>query len=368
MKITGIRTMILKKKVEKPVADSLHVYDVGGHLLTMVDTDEGITGNGISYFGRIESGMEIVKLIVERVLAPVIIGQEPCLIRKMRNEMFVATEYFGTVGAAHFGISAIDCALWDIMGKKAGLPVAKLLGARRESIPAYAMAGWYYEGGFGEFLKHCTQAVEEGFRALKIKVGKGPLKEDIERIRLIHKEFGDDFRVMVDANCIFDEAEASFRGKAYDDENVFWFEEPMQPYMRDAHSRLAQRIKTPIAIGENYYTRHQFYDVIKAGCAGIIQPDCRRAGGPTEWLDIGAISEAAGLKLASHGGGPQNVNILCALENAIYIESGSLKSEKAGNMLKTRLIMRDGQILIPETPGMGTEVSEDYIAKYRIDI
>ena len=365
MKITGVRTMILKKKVENPVADSLHVYDVGGHLVTMIDTDEGITGYGTSYFGRIESGMETVRLIVERVLAPIIIGQEPYFVRKIRNEMFVATEYYGTVGVAHFAISAVDCALWDIMGKKAGLPVAKLIGARRESIPAYAMAGWYFEGGPEAFLAHCRNAVDEGFRALKIKVGKGPLKDDIERIRLIHKEFGDDFRVMVDANCIFDEAEASYRGLAYDDEGVYWFEEPMQPYMRDAHTRLAQRIKTPIAIGENYYTRHQFYDVIKAGCVSIVQPDGRRAGGPTEWLDIGSISEAAGLKLASHGGGPLAVNILCALENAIYLESGSLKSENS--MLKTNLVMKDGAILIPDTPGMGIDIKEDYIAKYRID-
>ena len=366
MKITGVRTIILKKKVENPVSDSLHTYDVGGTILTLVDTDEGITGYGHINFGRVESGMETVKLIVERVLAPVIIGQDPYFVRKMRNEMFVATEYYGTVGVAHFGISSVDAALWDILGKKAGVPVAKLLGARRESIPAYAMVGWYYEGGESEFIKHCKDAVDEGFRALKIKVGKGPLREDIGRIRLIHKEFGDDFRVMVDANCIFDEAEASYRGKAYDDENVYWFEEPMQPYMRDAHTRLSQRIKTPLAIGENYYTRHQFYDVIKAGCVSIVQPDGRRAGGPTEWLDIGSISEAAGLKLASHGGGPMAVNVLCALENAIYIETGSLKGENRERHFKTGLVMKDGAILIPDAPGLGTEVCEDFIKKYKI--
>ena len=365
MKITGVRTMILKKKVENPVADSLHVYDVGGQLVTMVDTDEGVTGYGLTFFGRIESGMETVKLIVERVLAPVLVGQEPYFIRKLRNEMFVATEYYGTLGVANFAIAAIDCALWDIMGKKAGLPVAKLIGARRESIPAYAMVGWYFEGGEKEFIQQCTDAVEEGFHALKIKVGKGPLKEDVKRIRLIHKEFGDDFRVMVDANCIFDEVEATFRGKAYDDEGVFWFEEPLQPYMRDAHVRLSKKIRTPLAIGENYFTRHQFYDVIKAGCVSIVQPDGRRAGGPTEWLDIGAISEAAGLKLASHGGGPMAVNVLCTLENAIYLESGSLKKED--DMNKTRLVMKDGAILIPDVPGIGIDLNEDYVAKYRID-
>jgi L-alanine-DL-glutamate epimerase-like enolase superfamily enzyme len=365
MKITGVRTMILKKKVNKPVSDSLHTYDVGGHLVIMVDTDEDITGYGQTFFGRIESGMETVRIIVERVLSPVIIGQEPNFVRKLRNEMYMATEYYGTVGVANFAITSIDCALWDIMAKKAELPLAKLLGARRESIPAYAMVGWYYEGGTKEFIEKCRKAVEEGFNALKLKVGRGPLSEDISRIKLIHREFGAEFRVMVDANCIFDETEATYRGKAYEDEGVYWFEEPMQPYQRDSHVRLAHTLKIPIAIGENYFTRHQFYDIIKAGCADIIQPDGRRAGGPTEWMDIAALSEPAGLKLASHGGGPVNVNVLCTLENAIYLESGSLKSEN--EMLKTSLIMKDGAILIPDVPGVGLDYQEEYIAKYRID-
>jgi L-alanine-DL-glutamate epimerase-like enolase superfamily enzyme len=365
MKITGVKTIVLKREVKNPVSDSLHTYDVGGHLITMVDTDEGITGYGLTHFGRIESGMETVRLIVERALSPEIMGEDPHFIRKLRNSMFVATEYYGTLGVANCAIAAVDCALWDIVSKKAGLPLAKYLGARREAIPAYAMVGWYFKGGEEDFLRHCRDAVEEGFRALKIKVGKGPLKEDIERIRLMHREFGDEFRVMVDANCIFDEAEATYRGKAYEDEGVYWFEEPMQPYMRDSHVRLAQTLRMPIAIGENYFTRHQFYDIIKAGCVDIVQPDGRRAGGPTEWLDISVISEVAGIKLASHGGGPVNVNVLCALENAIYLESGSLKSEN--RMLKTRLTMRDGAILIPEAPGVGLDFNEDYIAKYRID-
>ena len=364
MKVTKVETIILKQEVKNAVSDSLHTYNVGGNIITRVHTDEGVTGSGITYFGRIESGMETIRMIVERVLAPEITGKDPHFIRMLRNNMFVATEYYGTLGVANMAIAAVDCALWDIVSKKAGLPLAKYLGARREGIPAYAMVGWYYDGGEEEFLNQCRAAVEEGFRALKLKVGRGPLKEDIERIRMIHKEFGDEFRVMVDANCIFDEAESLYRGKAYEDEGVYWFEEPMQPYMRDAHSRLAGALRIPIAIGENYFTRHQFYDMIKAGCADIVQPDGRRAGGPTEWMDIGSISETAGLKLASHGGGPVNVNVLCALENAIYLESGSFKTEN--RMLKTKLVMKDGAILIPEIPGVGLDINEDYITKYRI--
>jgi L-alanine-DL-glutamate epimerase-like enolase superfamily enzyme len=197
-----------------------------------------------------------------------------------------------------------------------------------------------------------------------MKVGRDPLKDDIERIKVIRSALGDDFRIMVDANCAFDEAEALRRGRAYEKLDVFWFEEPIQPYERDGHARLCSQLDISIAAGENYYTRHQFYDVIKAGCADIIQPDNRRAGGVTEWLDIGAICDVTGKRLASHGGSPGNVNVLCALESAIYIESGSLKNENTFH--KTPLAMKDGELLIPEVPGMGCEVHPEYISKYRI--
>jgi len=132
------------------VADSLHVYDVGGHLVTRVYTDNGIIGEAVTYFGRINSGMATVRLIVDTVLNPLLMGKDPNFIREIRKDMFVATEYYGTVGVANFAIAAIDNALWDIRGKAAGLPVAHLIGARRKSIPAYAMVGWYYNGGMQE--------------------------------------------------------------------------------------------------------------------------------------------------------------------------------------------------------------------------
>lgn len=366
MKICGIETIVLQKKVENPVSDSLHTYNVGGHLLTRIMTDEGICGSSLINFGRIASGMQTLKLIIDREFAPLLMGRDPDFIRQIRNELFVATEYYGTVGAANFAIAAIDNALWDIKGKAAGLPVARLLGARRRAIPAYAMVGWYYEGGEKEFVRQCTDAAEEGFTAVKLKVGRDSLQEDIARIKAIRAALGEDFRIMVDANCAFDESEALRRGRAYEQLGVFWFEEPLQPYLRDSHARLREKLRVPIAIGENYYTRHQFYDIIKAGCADIVQPDNRRAGGVTEWMDIAAISEAAGLKLASHGGGPGNVNALCAMENAIYLETGSLRQENT--MLKTRLKMENGAIPFPETPGMGAEVQEDYIRHYRVEL
>ena len=220
MVIDRVETIILKRRIEKPVADSLHVYDVGGHLLTRIYTNDGIVGSAVTYFGRINSGMATVKMIIDRELAPILIGRNPHHVRALRKEMYVATEYYGTLGVANFAIAAIDNALWDIKGKAANVPVADLLGTRRPSIPAYAMVGWYYDGGMKEFIRQCTDAAEEGFRALKLKVGRDTLAEDVERIRAIRAELGDEFRIMVDANCIFDEAEALRRGRAYEELGV----------------------------------------------------------------------------------------------------------------------------------------------------
>jgi len=330
----------------------------------MIHTDEGVTGYAITYFGRIKSGPDTMKVIIDKELAPLLVGQDPFYSRMIKNRLWVATEYYGTVGISTYVISAIDIALWDICGKALNKPVSHLLGVAKDRIPAYAMVGWYYEGGDNMFVQRCTDAAEEGFKAVKIKVGRDSLADDLHRIKLIKKELGDEFRVMVDANCIFDEAEAFRRGRAYEAHGVYWLEEPMQPYLRDSHRKLAEALDIPIAIGENYYTRHQFHDVIHHKAVDIVQPDGRRAGGVTEWLDIAAISEAAGLKLACHGGGPANVNLLCTMNNSIYLETGSLKSEN--QVLKYKMLMEDGEILLPDAPGMATEINEEYIEKYRV--
>ena len=121
MKITQVQTKVLQKKVQNAKADSLHTYDVGGKLLTILRTDEGIEGYGITYLGRIPSGMATVKLIVDQVCAPLLIGRDPFFNGQIRQELYVATEYYGTLGVANFALAAVDQALWDIKGKACGM-------------------------------------------------------------------------------------------------------------------------------------------------------------------------------------------------------------------------------------------------------
>ena len=168
---------------------------------------------------------------------------------------------------------------------------------------------------------------------------------------------------MVDANQAFSTSTALERGKAYQDVGVFWFEEPLPPQNHDGYAELSAKLSIRMATGENEYTKYAFADLLRRGAVDIVQPDSRRAGGVTEWMEIAALADAFHVEVASHGGGPANLNMLAAMPNAIYLESGSLKGQ---SMYETRLRMVDGEVIAPKVPGLGTAIRDDYIARHRV--
>jgi L-alanine-DL-glutamate epimerase-like enolase superfamily enzyme len=232
-----------------------------------------------------------------------------------------------------------------------------MLGAFRDRIPVYSMCGWYYDNDadLGQYRRVIGQAVEQGYHAVKIKVGRDSIDDDVRRIRAAQDILGKGRRVMVDANQAFNRNEALRRGRVYQEMGCFWYEEPLPPQDMEGFAELAQQLDMRIATGENLNTKYAFADLIARRGADVVQPDNRRAGGVTEWMEIAAIADANGLELASHGGGETNMNMLLAMPNAIYMEtSGAQKS------------MRDGELPGPQEPGMSSEVSEAEIRRYRV--
>jgi L-alanine-DL-glutamate epimerase-like enolase superfamily enzyme len=286
----------------------------------------------------------------------VLIGKDPAFPRRIRAELWKALEYQGVGGATQFAIAAADIAIWDILGKNAGLPVYKMLGAFRDRMPVYSMCGWYYDrdDDLSRFRRAVSEAVEQGYPAVKIKVGRGPLDDDLRRIRLAKEILGKDRRLMVDANQVFNSNEALRRGRVYQEQGCFWYEEPLPPQDMEGYSLLARELDMRIATGENLNTKYAFADLIARKGADVVQPDNRRAGGVTEWMEIAAIADAAGLELASHGGGTANLNMVLAMPNAIYLETSGPQK------------IKNGEVSAPEEPGMGSEVSEAEIRKYKV--
>jgi L-alanine-DL-glutamate epimerase-like enolase superfamily enzyme len=346
LKITGLETTLTINPPREPNYDALQALGLhSGSVRLRVLTDGGITGYATSSFGSVQGGPKVVQTILEEEVKPLLMGQDPAFPKKIRDVLHRGLQYQGLTGVTQFAIAAADIAIWDIVGKNAGMPVWRMLGAYRDRMPVYSMSGWYYDNDqdLSRYRKQIETALTHGYRAIKIKTGRYGLKDDERRVRLAQELAGQDRRVMVDANQVFSRNEALRRGRLYQDMGVFWYEEPLPPHDMAGYAQLAQALDIRMATGENLYTKHQFNDLIQRGGADIVQPDNRRAGGVTEWLEIAAIADAAGLALASHGGGNANMNMLCAIPNAIYMETSGPQKR-----------MVDGEVLAPETPGMAT--------------
>ena len=349
VKITGLETDLVERRpgTGRPNYDAIHKLGVeGGSVNVRVLTDAGITGWGSGSFGVIAGAPRVLQSILENEIKPVIVGQDPAFPKKIRADLWAALEYHGVGGLVQFAMSAVDIAFWDIIGKLAGMPVYRLLGGFRDRMPAYSMGGWYYDDDkdLSEFKRAGNAAMEQGYGGLKIKVGRYSLDDDIVRIRVARDIIGKDKRLMVDANQVFNRNEALRRGRVYQEMGCFWYEEPLPPHDMEGYALLAEELDIRIATGENLYAKYQFKELIERRGADVVQPDNRRAGGVTEWMEIAAIADAFGLQVASHGGGATNMNMLCAMPNALYMET----SGPQRNMVNS-------EIPAPEEPGMGSE-------------
>jgi L-alanine-DL-glutamate epimerase-like enolase superfamily enzyme len=357
IKITAIETDLLKRPPGTPTYDAIHKLGVdSGSVVLRLRTDAGITGWSSVSFGMIAGGPRVVQTILEHEVKPAILGQDPAFPRRIRAELWKALEYNGVGGVVQFAIAAIDIAVWDILGKSAGLPVYKMLGAFRDRMPVYSMCGWYYDNDadLSHYVRSIAEAMEQGYHAVKIKVGRGDIDDDMRRILAAFNSVGKGKRVMVDANQVFNRNEALRRGRIYQDMGCFWYEEPLPPQEMEGYAELAHALDMRIATGENLATKYAFADLIARRGADVVQPDSRRAGGVTEWMEIAAVADAYGLELASHGGSATNLNMLLAMPNAIYMESGGARK------------LVDGEMLAPEESGMSSETPDAEIRRYKV--
>jgi L-alanine-DL-glutamate epimerase-like enolase superfamily enzyme len=366
LRITGLETDVLHFPAGRVFYDAIHTMG-GAHegLVLRLQTNAGITGWAYSSLAVIPGSADALQQIVQKALKPILVGQDPAFPKRLRANMWQALEYAGVQGLNQFAISAAEDAVWDILGKAFQTPVYKLLGAYADRCPVYSMCGWYYpnDDDLSQFRKAIESAFDEGFSAAKIKVGRFSLQDDERRIKLAMQIAGPKRNIMVDANQKFDVAEAILRGKVYEEMGCYWYEEPTVPYDHAGYARIAEELEIRIAGGENEYTKYAFADLISRHCVDVVQPDGRRAGGVSEWMEIGALADAARLPIASHGGGPGDLQMLLAMPNAIAMESGSYRGRS--NTIE-QLHMVDSAVLAPVTPGMGTELRPEYVEKYKV--
>ena len=327
----------------RPIRDALQSLPGSGSVHVTVRSEDGVEGRGSAGFGRIAGGPDALAAVVEHELKPLVVGSNLTMIRATHEAMLRETEYQGSGGLTTFGIAAVDTALWDCYGRTIDAPCWQWWGGVRAKAPAYAMVGWLNYSD-SEVQDICAKAVAQGFRAVKVKVGYPTLGEDIRRIEAVRSAVGADTTIMVDANQSLSTAEALVRGRAFEDMGLFWWEEPIPADDIDGYAELAAALDIPVATGENLYSRHDFARFLRRGAVDIIQPDLRRAGGPTMLLQIGLMADCFRIPYASHGGGPVQLNVMACLANAIYLETGLIPDGSP-------MTIEDGQVSVPDGPG-----------------
>ena len=348
MKVTHLEITVQRRDPNpRPIRDALQSLPGAGTVQVTLHTDEGVSGKGEAGFGRIAGAPAALAALIEHELKPLVLGTDPALVRATHQALLRETEYHGSAGLAMFGIAAIDTALWDCLGRARKVPCWQLWGGVHTQIPAYAMVGWLNYSD-EEVQQICSQAIEQGFRAVKIKVGYPTLKEDLHRVQVVRQAIGEEPLLVVDANQSLSTAEALQRGRVFEDLGCYWWEEPIPADDIEGYAALAAALDIPLATGENLYTRADFARFLRQDAVDIVQPDLRRAGGPTALLEIGALAAAFGRPYASHGGGPVQLNVMACLPNALYLETGLLSP---GSPLK----LKDGCVAVPQGPGFSWE-------------
>ncbi len=302
MKITSIKSHVLRYELDKELGYSQQYYKHRTAHLVEVETDEGITGWG-ECFGPGNIALAN-KYVVEKVIQPLIKGDNPLNKEYIWHKVYNLLRDSGQKGMPIQALSGIDIALWDILAKKANLPLYQLLGGKTNNkIPVYGYGMMLQKKPVEElcelFKNEANQIKEKNFKAMKMKIGMGP-KKDLKLVSAVRDAIGSEFKLMVDANHAYNKNDALYVGRGLDEMNIYWFEEPVAPEDYDGYKELKKKLNTNIAGGEAEFTKYGWNQLIKNNCIDIAQPEVCGLGGITEYLKVSALAQSNFIPIVNH--------------------------------------------------------------------
>lgn len=368
-------TKVVAHPISTPIPEHLRVESGAGlklnrqMVLVEISTDEGITGVG-SPSGPYD--LAVLKRVIEDVIGPHLIGQDPLDIPYLWNRIFHG-EVSRNLGHRSVGISAlsgIDIALWDLKGRAFGQPIYQLLGGlyHREGVRSYA-SSIYWDLTPEQAADELEGWVGGGFSAAKLKVGREPLR-DAKNLRAMRDRVGDGVEILVDANQSLDRHGALGLLRVLDEVGCYWFEEPLSIDDIEGH-RILRSTNTPvrIATGENLYTRNSFDDYIRAGAIDVLQADASRAGGITEVRGIAETAASAHLAWNPHTFNDiitvaANLHLVASQPHVAMFEWDITHNDLMTKLGDYVLKLEDGRVLPPPGPGLGFEIDWDFVAAH----
>lgn len=324
-------------------------------IFAEIETRDGHKGIGFGYSKR-AGGPGLYAHAKE--LAPHLLGQDPNDIAKIFTHLLWAGASMGRSGLTTQAIAPFDIALWDLKARRANLPLAKLLGAHRDSVQCYNTSGGYLHTPLEQVLDNVEISRNSGIGGIKLKVGQPDSKIDLKRVTAVRELLGDDFPLMVDANQQWNRATAIRVGRSLESLNLTWIEEPLDAYDFEGHAMLAQALDTSIATGEMLTSFGEHAQLIMQNSSDFIQPDAPRVGGITPFLQIMALGDFKGRMLAPHFAMEIHLHLAAAYPQESWLEH----FEWLGPLFNEKLELREGRMWVPDRPGLGFSLSEQAIS------
>ena len=375
MKITDVRTYVLEAALTEPFAYSQAWYERRGAMLVEIVGEDGSTGWGEAF------GPARLTAAIVQHYRPLLIGADALATEAIWQSLYNMLRDHGQKGLPVEALSAVDIALWDIKGRHLGLPVHRLLGGPlRRRVQAYATG--FYRKRTGDPMQYLVaeakQRVAEGFSGIKLKLGFG-LEQDAQLCRIVRQAVGPGVSIMVDANHAYDAPAAIRLGRAIQDLDIAWFEEPVPPEDLEGYRDVRAALNIPVAGGEAEFTRWGTRALLTGRCVDILQPDVCAAGGISECMKIAAMASAFGIRVNPHVWGtgiglaaslqwiaalPHNPPGLHPLEPLLEFDCSEHPIRMA--VLQEAIVQREGWVEVPQGPGLGVEVDRAALDRFRV--
>ena len=377
MLISQVEARLVRVPVARPTRMATRVLGQRDYVLVTIRAGDA-EGTGYCYAGT--GGGTVVREAIRGDLAAVLAGADAEDIAGAWDRMYQETLLSGRRGAVLRAISAIDVALWDLLARRCGLPLAVVLGGGRGPVAAYASGGYYRPADEGTAAEQVAAEIRGnqglGFADHKIKVGGLAPELDAERAAAAAAQIGRGGRLALDANNAYRTVKETLRAmRMFQDAagptELWWIEEPLAPDDIAGHAELARRLETPVATGEIAQTRWEFRELIEQRAADILQPDAGVLGGVSEWMRTARTAESFGVPVAPHWHANLHVHLAAAAPNCVAVEHFALEKDiynfETLVTPETRIQVRDGQLVVPGRPGLGIEFDPAQVQKFTVD-
>lgn len=347
-RIKQIDCRLFQVPLPEVLSDAKHGDHYFFELVTATITlENGLEGTGYTYTGG--KGGYAIKAMIEHDLTPALLRKDGADIEHIYDFMEWHIHYVGRGGIASFAISALDIALWDIRCKAAGQPLWSVAGDAGNSCKAYC-GGIDLQFPMEKLLANIQGYLDRGFNAVKIKIGRERLEEDIERIAAVRNLVGPDITFMVDANYSMTVDQAIKAARAFEKYNIYWFEEPTIPDDFEGYAVIADATGMSLAMGENLHTIYEFGHACRQSKLSFLQPDASNCGGISGWLAAAKMAGEYGIPVCSHGMQELHVSLVSSQPHGSWLEVHSFPIDQ----YTTRpLVVENYRAIAPDEPGIG---------------